>query len=126
MKWGFFFGDTKNTGQREHVHLGTWIAGKIPTGESLGLKGTASYSGHSIGNVFNNGSLYTAVGGFNNQWDFDKRTGTVQMDFDKTVYNGTTAIKGSTFNFNGNLNAPGRTVRSKAVSLLPSIQRRLQ
>ena len=110
LKWGFFFGDTKTTpGQREHVHLGTWIAGKIPTGDSLGLKGTATYTGHSIGNVFNNGSLYTAVGSFNNQWDFDKRTGTVQMDFDKTAYTGTTAIKDSSFNFDGNLSATGRT-----------------
>ena len=109
LKWGFFFGDTKTTpGQREHVHLGTWIAGKIPTGDSLGLKGQAIYTGHSIGNVFNNGSLYTAVGSFNNQWNFDSRTGTVQMDFDKTVYSGTTAIKGSTFNFGGNLSATGR------------------
>ena len=109
LKWGFFFGDTKTTtGAREHVHLGTWIAGKIPTGDSLGLRGAATYSGHSIGNVFNNGSLYTAVGSFQNQWDFDKRTGTVNMSFDQTAYTGTTAIKGSTFNFNGNLSAPGR------------------
>ena len=90
------------------MHLGTWIAGKIPTGDSLGLRGTASYTGHSIGNVFNNGSLYTAVGSFKNHWNFDKRTGTVQMNFDKTNYTGTTAIKGSSFNFDGNLTAPGR------------------
>ena len=31
------------------------------------------------------------------------------MDFDKTNYTGTTEIKGSTFNFIGTLNAPGRT-----------------
>jgi hypothetical protein len=110
LKWGFFFGDTKTTpGQREHVHLGTWIAGKIPTGDSLGLKGQAMYTGHSIGNVFNNGSLYTAVGSFQNQWDFDKRTGTVQMDFDKMNYTGATAIKNSSFNFDGTLSATGRT-----------------
>ncbi len=109
LKWGFFFGDTKTTAEaREHVHLGTWIAGKIPTGDSLGLKGTATYTGHSIGNVFTNGSLYTAVGSFNNQWNFDKRTGTVQMDFDKMNYTGTTAIKGSTYNFDGSLTGPGR------------------
>jgi hypothetical protein len=110
LKWGFFFGDTKTTpGAREHVNLGTWIAGKIPTGDSLGLRGAASYSGHSIGNVFNNGSLYTAVGSFNNQWDFDKRTGTVDMNFDTTAYKGTTAIRGNTFNFDGTLSATGRT-----------------
>jgi hypothetical protein len=110
LKWGFFFGDTKTTpGQREHVHLGTWIAGKIPTGDSLGLRGGATYTGHSIGNVYTNGSLYTAVGSFQNQWDFDKRTGTVDMNFDQTNYRGTTAIKGSSFNFTGNLSATGRT-----------------
>jgi hypothetical protein len=109
LKWGFFFGDTKTTaGAREHVHLGTWIAGKIPTGDSLGLRGQATYTGHSIGNVFNNGSLYTAVGSFQNQWNFDTRKGSVQMNFDQTAYTGTTAIKGSTFNFDGTLSAPGR------------------
>lgn len=110
LKWGFFFGDTKTTaGQREHVHLGTWIAGKIPTGDSLALRGTATYMGHSIGNVYNNGSLYTAVGSFQNEWDFDKRTGSVKMNFDQTNYEGKTAIKGSSFNFDGNLSATGRT-----------------
>jgi hypothetical protein len=110
LKWGFFFGDTKTTlGQREHVHLGTWIAGKIPTGDSLGLRGTASYSGHSIGNVFNNGSLYTAVGSFQNDWNFDTRKGTANMNFDKMNYTGTTAIKDNTFNFTGNLNGAGRS-----------------
>jgi len=101
------------------VHLGTWIAGKIPTGDSLGLRGAASYSGHSIGNVFNNGSLYTAVGSFNNQWDFDKRTGTVQMDFDAKNYNGTTAIKDNTFNFTGNLSAPERQGRLQGSFVAP-------
>jgi hypothetical protein len=116
LKWGFFFGDTKTTpGEREHVHLGTWIAGKIPTGDSLGLRGTASYSGHSIGNVFNNGSLYTAVGSFENQWNFDKRTGKVQMDFDQTAYTGTTKITGNTFNFDGTLSASSAPGRSGAL-----------
>jgi hypothetical protein len=109
LKWGFFFGETKTAvGQREHLHLGTWIAGKIPTGDSLGLRGTATYTGHSVGNVFNNGGLYTGVGSFKNEWDFEKRTGTVDMNFDKTAYTGTTKIRGNTFNFDGTLNAPGR------------------
>jgi hypothetical protein len=109
LKWGFFFGDTKTTAPREHVHLGTWIAGKIPTGDSLGLRGTATYSGHSIGNVFNNGSLYTAVGSFQNDWNFDTRKGTANMNFDKMNYTGTTEIKGSSFNFVGTLSAPARS-----------------
>ena len=30
VKWGFFFGDTNTTPEaREHVHLGTWVGGKI-------------------------------------------------------------------------------------------------
>jgi hypothetical protein len=117
LKWGFFFGDTKTTaGQREHVHLGTWIAGKILDIEQVkALKGTASYSGHSIGNVFNNGSLYTAVGSFNNQWDFDKRTGTVQMDFDKMKYQGATMIKDNSNIFTGTLSAPSAPARSGAL-----------
>ena len=78
-------------------------------GEVKALRGQASYSGHSIGNVFNNGSLYTAVGDFKNQWDFDQRTGKVQMNFDKTAYTGDTKIKNNYIGFDGNLKATGRT-----------------
>jgi hypothetical protein len=114
LKWGFFFGDTKtNAGAREHVNLGTWIAGKILDVDQVkALRGQASYTGHSIGNVFNNGSLYTAVGSFTNQWDFNKRTGEVQMKFDQIAYTGKTAIKNNSNTFTGNLSATSTPARS--------------
>jgi len=64
LKWGFFFGDTAvvNSTQREHVHLASWVAGRVPDAGDLPTSGTASYSGHAIGNVYNAGASYTAVG----------------------------------------------------------------
>jgi hypothetical protein len=114
LKWGFFFGDTITTARaREHVHLGTWIAGKILDVEQVkALKGTAIYTGHSIGNVYNNGSMYTAVGSFQNRWDFDQRIGKVQMNFDKTDYTGKTTIGNNSNTFIGTLSAPSAPARS--------------
>jgi hypothetical protein len=102
VKWGFFFGDMLDgSGQPTHVHLGTWTAGKVPDGSSLGLKGHATYEGHAVGNVFNGATTYTATGRFRNDWDFDERRGKMQLNFDQTLYNGTTKLTGKTYNLKG-------------------------
>lgn len=109
IKWGFFFGDMLTTsGQRQHVHLGSWVAGRIPKAQDLPSIGTATYAGHAIGNVLNNGSLYTAVGSLQNTWDFGKRAGTMQMQFDNTTYNGETRLLDSSATFQGKLDATHR------------------
>jgi hypothetical protein len=106
VKWGFFFGDIITAeGRREHVHLGSWAAG-VP-GDITGVRGTASYVGHAIGNVYNDGAYYTAVGSYTNTWDFDRRVGSVGMDFDDRSYSGSTAITTNP-SFVGTLNAGDR------------------
>ena len=109
VKWGYFFGDTLITpGQREHVHLGSWMAGKSPNPDDLPLTGIATYTGHAMGNVFNNGSLYTAVGSVQKEWNFGSRSGTMHMQFDGTMYNGPTRLRDNSAIFEGRLDAANR------------------
>lgn len=109
LQWGFFFGDVVATpGSREHAHLSTWIAGKVPNAGDLPTSGTATYGGHAIGNVYNNGSLYTAVGSYQNSWDFGKRQGSVTMNFDNATYSGTTVLTNGTADFSGRVDSTNR------------------
>ena len=110
LKWGFFFGDVTTTGgEREHIHLGTWVAGQQSDLRNFPSVGTATYSGHAIGNVLTNNSLYTAVGSYQNAWNFGTRTGTVNMSFDGTGYTGDTRLRDSSVHFDGVLRASNRT-----------------
>ncbi|MFL9916041.1 FecR family protein [Paraburkholderia fungorum] len=106
LQWGFLFGDTAGTAgtDLEHLHLGTWIAGRPADPSQLPTTGSASYTGHAIGNVASGGALYTAVGSYDNTWNFARRAGTVNLNFDGAQYNGTTQL-GTGVAFTGSLNA---------------------
>ncbi len=110
LQWGFLFGDTAGTAgtDLEHLHLGTWIAGRPADPNQLPVTGSASYSGHAIGNVASGGAVYTAVGSYDNTWNFAQRAGTVNMNFDGAQYSGTTQLKSGT-NFQGTVAATNRT-----------------
>ena len=63
------------------------MAGDLPGVGEIPLAGTATYSGHAIGNVFNSefssGDQYIAIGNFTNEWDFGAREGVITItDFD--------------------------------------------
>ena len=110
LQWGFFFGDVVTTaGAREHAHLASWIAGKVPNAADLPITGTATYGGHAIGNVYSNGSIYTAVGSYANAWNFASRQGNVTMNFDNATYTGTTALATGSASFSGQINGSNRT-----------------
>jgi hypothetical protein len=111
LQWGFFLGDIAGTpgSNLTHVHMGTWAAGRAADPSQLPTSGTASYSGHAIGNVANGGALYTAVGSFQNTWNFAQRAGTVNMNFDRAQYTGVTQLRSGSAVFEGNLTAPART-----------------
>jgi hypothetical protein len=106
LQWGFFLGDTAGTAGTDlrHVHLGTWVAGRAADPADLPTTGSASYQGHAIGNVFQAGSLYTATGSFENNWNFAQRTGTVNMNFDGAQYTGTTRMRNGVI-FDGGMTA---------------------
>jgi hypothetical protein len=106
LKWGFFFGDTLNDSEaavREHLHLATWVAGKVPQPGDLPTSGEVSYTGHAIGNVYSGGAGYTAVGSYQNTWNFADRRGTVNLDFDRANYTGNTSVIDGTASFQGRL-----------------------
>lgn len=109
LQWGFFFGDTMiDSATREHVHMGTWVAGAAPDPSDLPTTGSATYTGHAIGNVFNGSAQYTAVGSYSNSWDFATRRGTVDMQFDSATYTGQTQLRNNDVVFDGRLDAAGR------------------
>ena len=109
LKWGYFFGDTlTKSEQLQHVHLGSWVAGKVPKPGDLPSTGTATYTGHAIGNVFNGGSRYTAVGSVENTWNFGTRRGTMEMQFDGATLNGSTKLRNNSVTFDGTLDATNR------------------
>jgi hypothetical protein len=107
LQWGFIFGDTAGTTgvDLEHLHMGTWVAGRPSDPGQVPTGGIASYSGHAIGNVANGTALYTAVGSYDNTWDFAKRIGTANMNFDGAHYQGPTQIMNGTAVFQGAITA---------------------
>ncbi|MEM8547994.1 MAG: hypothetical protein AAGF46_07520, partial [Pseudomonadota bacterium] len=99
LQWGFFFGDAVATdGSREHVHLGSLIAGSpIPQSELDRATGQATYTGHAIGNVYNGGQQYTAVGTFSDRFNFDQKRGETVVDFDRRRLSGSSNLSGGSY-----------------------------
>ena len=89
-QWGYWGGDllTGNANNDlvsrvDHGHINFWVAG-VPT--SVGDLNTlasqsavGTYTGHAIGSVFNAGSNYVAVGGFNGIYNFGTKIGTMTV-----------------------------------------------
>ncbi|MCA8883336.1 MAG: hypothetical protein KDA50_06255 [Rhodobacteraceae bacterium] len=98
-QWGVFFGDLMDSdGSRQHVHLGSFAAGTpIPRNVLDTASGQASYTGHTIGNVYDGGAVRTAMGTFSENFDFDTRTGSTAMDFDNRSYAGGSTLSGETY-----------------------------
>lgn len=99
VQWGFFFGDTIATdGSRQHVHLGSFAGGSPISRDVLDTaSGQATYTGHAIGNVYNAGAVYTSVGAFAENFDFDRRSGWTDMDFDRRRYSGASSLSGEVY-----------------------------
>ena len=121
LKWGYWGGDlltgsaTSSTISRvDRGHINTWVAGvATPLNDInslIGTSATATYSGHAIGSVFNNGASYVAAGGFAGAYNFGTRIGTLSINnFDGhsfTVGPGPLPLNGASYSFRGNL-APG-------------------
>jgi hypothetical protein len=82
LRWGFWSAEYRNADdtRREHVHMGTWVAGDLPSISDLqAATGTATYTGHAIGEVANAGVQYIAAGEFQKDWDFASDSGTVSI-----------------------------------------------
>ena len=105
LEWGYwgtrFSGeDTTATGpgaqRNDIVHLGTWAAGDVSTFGELPMTGSASYSGHAVGNVARSTeggqAQYLAAGNFNMTYNFGSRVGSASITgFDGVNVGGTIA-----------------------------------
>ena len=79
-----------------HVHLGSFAAGApLSTDDIANASGTAIYSGHAFGNVYNAGAQYSALGTFNERFNFGNRTGETTLAFDGAVYTGASTNTGA-------------------------------
>ncbi len=91
LEWGFWGGEiTFDNGDIERIHLATWIAGEnIASGIDLPTVGIATYNGHLIGTVLDNGDVYQAMGDFGMTFDFaDPLNSTINVNsFDGVAYN---------------------------------------
>ena len=117
MTWGWWGGDVSyssnslyNPGGRDRINLATYVAGTLTSLVNLPTTGTATYTGHAIGNVRNGAASYIAAGSYSNSWNFASQTGNVAIsNFNGASYSGTAALTSGTVQFTGNLSGAGRT-----------------
>ena len=105
VKWGAFFGDRiGKDGEREHVHLGTFAAGKKVAYDVNELtKETITYRGHAIGNVSSGDQVYTSLGSYKDEFNFQTRKGKVSMDFDGRLYDQGNSSAGRLDDYRGSI-----------------------
>lgn len=110
VKWGFFFGQVfEGLVQREHVHLGSWVAGEAADPASFPSTGSALYAGHVFANVVNNGDRYNAIGTLDLVFRFSHRVGSTLIEFDGHAYSGPIQLLDNSAQFNGALTASNLT-----------------
>ena len=99
LTWGWWTGQVTyspdsvyNPGGRDRLNLATFVTG-TPTSvgalNSLNMQNaTATYTGHMVGNVLNNGAAYIAPGTYSSVWSFGQRNGITTATFDGATYGG--------------------------------------
>jgi hypothetical protein len=129
LTWGWWSGDVSygsgsvyNAGGRDRLNLASYVAGTLSNQADLSSlnmqNATATYNGHMVGNVLNNGSAYIAAGSYTNQWSFGARSGIATITFDGARYGGgitaNTVLNGGgpTFQTTAPLPSSGVTGRS--------------
>jgi hypothetical protein len=112
LTWGYWGGDLQvtesstNFSRVDRGHINTWVAG-VPTplnqlNSLVGASATATYNGHALGSVFNNGQSYLAAGGFNGTYNFGTQNGTIALtNFDGHNFAGSghAPLNGANYNF---------------------------
>jgi hypothetical protein len=92
-KWGLWTAETTRTSNgtpiRDNAEM-FWVAGRLPGSASdVPTTGSATYTGHAIANIANNGQSYVAAGQFQNTVNFATRVGNVTVNgLDSTNYAG--------------------------------------
>ncbi|MFL9498797.1 FecR domain-containing protein [Rhodopseudomonas palustris] len=102
-KWGFWSSGSNQGPYYDWAH-GFWVAGRPPSAGEVPLSGQASYVGHALAAIQNDGSRYYAAGVFNNTVNFASRTGQVSVTgLDGTNYVGQVSLVSGTTGFVGSL-----------------------
>jgi hypothetical protein len=106
-QWGFWSANSTRAGATTYYdasNLMLWVAGVPTTAGSIPQTGTATYTGHAIANISNNGAQYISAGTFSNTVNFGARTGSVSIGgLDGTNYAGTVNLTPSSTLFAGTL-----------------------
>jgi hypothetical protein len=97
LQWGFWAGSVNfpdplvTGGRSDRYNLATWVAGVLPAFIDIPASGTATYNGHAIGTVYNNGARYSAAGNYQQTWNFGTDSGNVSI----SNFDGLATITGS-------------------------------
>jgi hypothetical protein len=109
-RWGFWSSYVTRTdtddpvGFSDRGNLNLWVGGVPAKAADIPTTGTATYNGHVIANVNNNGSQYIAAGTFTDAVNFGTRTGAVAIgNLDNSNYTGTVNLAPASVQFGGNL-----------------------
>ena len=73
------FGGGPDGVREDAVFPGTFVVGQLPEIADVPSEGTASYAGHAAAAIRSGGAAYTAVGGFNMDWNFAARSGEARI-----------------------------------------------
>jgi len=113
MSWGWWSGailysnpNNPSTGYnlsvQDRLNLASYVAGNLTNVVDLPKTGTATYTGHAVGNVVNGPNSYVAAGSYSNSWNFASQTGQARIsNFDGATYTGTTTLRQGAVNFTG-------------------------
>ena len=95
-RWGLWSAQSEQAGFADRVHLGSWVAGRVPDAVDIPTVGTATYRGHVIASMANNGNQYLAAGNLVNTINFANRTGSAAVtNLDGQNYAGLLTVSGN-------------------------------
>lgn len=123
LQWGWWITDIRHgtgdtNGERDRVHLATWVAGTLPNVAEVPTTGTASYNGHVVGNVNHGGNRYVAIGNYTQSWNFATKAGTAALtSFDTFTNISGTLSSSNGRDFNGTINGTGTVGSLNGVSV---------
>jgi hypothetical protein len=91
LQWGYWGGDLTSVNSAnpaapriDRGGINTWVAGvatpQTDLNSLISQSATATYNGHAIGSVFNNGASYVAAGGFTGSYNFGTQMGTMAVN----------------------------------------------
>ena len=79
-RWGFWSVSTQQVGFYDGIHMGTWVAGQMPSTPQVPTVGTATYSGHVTATIRNGASQHLAAGNLASTINFgDPTASTAQV-----------------------------------------------